>query len=117
MNTALWIVQGLLASGFVYSGWMKAFMRRQAAVSWSWVNDVPATLVCAIGLAELLGAIGLIVPWATGIAPSWTPVSAAALAAVVALGALFHIARQEYREIGVNLVFVALALFVAIGRF
>lgn len=117
MNIALWIVQILLALGFIYSGWMKAFAYEKAKTAWRWANDVPRESVGAIGIAELAGAVGLIVPRATGIAPVWTPLAASALAAVVLLGALFHIRRGEYREIGVNIVFLALALFVAVGRF
>ncbi|WP_425430059.1 DoxX family protein [Cohnella massiliensis] len=64
----------------------------------------------------MLGAVGLVIPELTNIAPVWTPLAAIALAAVVLLGALFHIRRKEYRDIGVNVVFFALAAIVAIGR-
>ncbi|MBB6731487.1 DoxX family protein [Cohnella zeiphila] len=117
MNIAWWIVQGLAALGFVYSGWLKAFQYEKAKASWGWVKDVPKAFVVLIGLAELAGALGLILPEALNIAPVWTPIAATGLAAVVLLGAFFHIARKEYREIGVNLIFLALAVFVAIGRF
>ncbi|MEK8128992.1 DoxX family protein [Paenibacillus filicis] len=117
MNIALWIVQGLAALGFVYSGWLKAFQYDKAKASWGWVKDVPQTFVLLIGLAELLGALGLILPLALNIAPIWTPIAATGLAAIVFFGAVFHIARKEYRDIGVNIVFFALAAFVAIGRF
>ncbi|MGG1551004.1 DoxX family protein [Paenibacillus ferrarius] len=117
MHITIWIVQGILALGFVYSGWMKAFRADQAQQSWSWVKDVPRGLVGFIGILELLGAVGLIVPQAAGISPWLTPVAALALAVVVLLGALFHIVRKEYKDIGVNLVFLALAVVVMIGRF
>nr|WP_261780185.1 DoxX family protein [Paenibacillus xylanexedens] len=77
---------------------------------------MPKTLVVLIGIAELLGALGLVLPWALNIAPVLTPISAIALTAVALLGMLFHIQRKEYREIGVNIFFVVLALIVAIGR-
>lgn len=117
MNITLWIVQGLLAFGFMYSGWMKAFQHEKAKASWHWVNDVPKGLVSFIGIVELLGVLGLILPQALDIAPVLTPLAAAALAVVVLLGALFHVQRKEYRDIGVNIVFLVLALIVAIGRF
>ncbi len=116
MNIALWIVQGLLALGFIFSGWMKAFQYEKAKASWPWAGEVPRGLVFFIGIAELIGAIGVVVPEATGIAPVLTPIAAIALAVVVLLGAVFHIRRKESRQIGVNVVFLALALFVAIGR-
>ncbi|MGG6312793.1 DoxX family protein [Paenibacillus macerans] len=69
-----------------------------------------------IGIAELLGALGLTLPQATGIAPWLTPAAAIALAAVVLFGFVFHLVRKEYRDIGVNIVFLALAVFAAIAR-
>ncbi|WP_127538847.1 DoxX family protein [Paenibacillus illinoisensis] len=116
MNVTLWIVQIILAAGFIYSGWMKTVRIESSKKTWAWVNNVPKTLVVLIGIAELLGALGLILPWALNIAPVLTPISAIALAAVALLGMLFHIQRKEYREIGVNIFFVVLALIVAMGR-
>ncbi|MCK0469839.1 DoxX family protein [Halalkalibacter sp. APA_J-10(15)] len=117
MNIALWIVQGLAALGFVYSGWLKAFQYEKAKASWGWVKDVPKTFVAFIGVAELVGAFGLILPQAMNIAPILTPIAATGLATVVLLGALFHVARKEYRDIGVNIVFFVLTAFIVIGRF
>ncbi|SFE82042.1 DoxX-like family protein [Paenibacillus algorifonticola] len=117
MNIALWIVQGLVALGFVYSGWLKAFQYEKAKASWGWVQDVSKKFVVFIGLAELLGAIGIILPQATNVSPVLTPIAAIGLAAVVLFGALFHVKRKEYREISVNIVFFAFAVFVAISRF
>ncbi|UUZ81237.1 DoxX family protein [Paenibacillus sp. P26] len=116
MNVVLWIVQGILALGFIYSGWLKAIQYEAAKTSWTWVSDVPKSLVFFIGLAELLGVIGLILPQITKIVPVLTPIAAAGLAAIVLFGAVFHMIRGEYREIIVNIIFLALALFVAIGR-
>ena len=117
MDIALWIVQALAALGFVYSGWLKAFQYEKARASWGWVKDVPKEFVVFIGLAELLGALGILLPQATNVTPALTPIAATGLAAVVLLGALFHVKRKEYREITVNIVFFAFAVFVAIGRF
>ncbi|ULO07664.1 DoxX family protein [Paenibacillus sp. 19GGS1-52] len=116
MNMALWIVQGILGAGFIFSGWMKAFQYEKAKASWHWVNEVSRGLVFFIGIVELLGVLGIIVPQATNIVPVLTPIAAIGLVIVVLFGALFHIKRKEYQEIGVNIVFLALALFVAIGR-
>lgn len=117
MNVVLWVIQGAVAFGFVYSGWLKAFQYEKAKASWGWVKDLPKGLVIMIGLAELLGALGVILPQATNIWPVLTPIAATALAIIVLLGALLHISRKEYREIGVNVVFFVLAAWVAIGRF
>ncbi|MDP4095579.1 DoxX family protein [Paenibacillus sp. P96] len=117
MNIALWVVQGLAALGFLYSGWMKAFQYEKAKASWHWVSDVPKGFVSFIGIVELVGAVGLILPQALNIAPVLTPLAATGVAVIVLLGALFHVQRKEYKEIGVNIVFLVLALIVAIGRF
>ncbi|MDG0794086.1 DoxX family protein [Cohnella ginsengisoli] len=95
---------------------MKAVQYEKGAAAWGWVKDVPKGFVVSVGVLELVGALGLILPEATGIAPALTPIAAFALAAVVLSGALFHLFRQEYREIGINVVFLALAVFVAVGR-
>ncbi|QGQ99323.1 DoxX family protein [Paenibacillus psychroresistens] len=116
MNIVLWIVQGILGLGFIFSGWMKAFQYEKAKASWPWVKEVSRGLVLFIGIVELFGALGLILPQATNIAPILTLIAAIGLAAIVLFGALFHIKRKEYREIGVNIVFFVLAVFVAVGR-
>ncbi|PQP85162.1 DoxX family protein [Paenibacillus sp. PCH8] len=116
MNVMLWIVQIILAAGFVYSGWMKTIRIESSTKTWAWVNDVPKSLVVLIGIAELLGALGIVLPWALNIAPVLTPITAIALAVVALLGMLFHISRKEYREIGVNIFFIVLTLIVAFGR-
>ncbi|WP_339236377.1 DoxX family protein [Paenibacillus sp. FSL R5-0517] len=116
MDITLWIVQIILAAGFVYSGWMKTIRIESSRKMWAWVDDVPKSLVVLIGIAELLGALGLVLPWALNIAPLLTPIAAMALAAVAFLGMLFHIRRSEYRELGVNILFMVLALIVTFGR-
>jgi uncharacterized membrane protein YphA (DoxX/SURF4 family) len=117
MNIALWIVQGLVALGFVYSGWLKAFQYEKAKASWGWVKNVSKEFVVFIGLVELLGVLGIILPDATNVSPVLTPIAAIGLAAIVLFGALFHVKRKEYREISVNIVFFVFTVFVAISRF
>lgn len=117
MNIVIWILQSIAALGFVYSGWLKAFQYDKAKASWGWVKDVTKTFVVFIGLTELLGAIGIILPQATNIVPVLTPIAATGLAAIVLCGAIFHVTRKEYREIGLNIVFIPLAVFVAVSRF
>ncbi|MNY61584.1 hypothetical protein D3C86_1982770 [compost metagenome] len=109
-------MQGILALGFIFSGWMKAFQYEKAKASWPWVKEVSRGLVSFIGIAELLGVLGLILPQATNIAPALAPLAAIGLAAIVLFGAVLHVKRKEYQEIGVNIVFLTLAVFVAVGR-
>lgn len=117
MNMATWIIQGLLALVFIYSGWLKAFQYEKVKASWGWVKTVPRGFVNFVGLIELAGAIGLILPQATGITPVLTPLAAIGLAVIVFCGGVIHLRRNEYKEIIWNMIFCVLAVFVAVVRF
>lgn len=117
MNIALWIVQGLLALAFGAGGAMKGFSpMTELAANMAWVNDVPSFIPRLAGIAELLGAIGLILPSALRIRPRLTPMAAWGLVAVMVLAAIFHISRGEYDALLPNLILGGLAGFVAYGR-
>ncbi len=83
----------------------------------AWVRDIPERLTRFIGVAEILGGVGLILPALTGILPWLTPLAAAGLAAIQVLAFLFHSSRQEWRNAAANVPLGALAVFVAVGRF
>jgi uncharacterized membrane protein YphA (DoxX/SURF4 family) len=117
MNIALWIVQVLLGGMFVLAGVMKAFQYERAKASLPWVKDVPRELVTFIGVSELLGGLGLLLPAITGILPWLTPLAGAGLALVMILAIGFHASRREAQAIGFNAVLLVLAAFVAYGRF
>ncbi|MEH7249308.1 DoxX family protein [Neobacillus niacini] len=117
MNIALWIVQILLGLMFLFAGSSKAFSYEKTKASMPWVQDYSRSLVIFIGVAELLGGLGLILPYALGIAPILTPIAAIGIAVIMILAAGLHIKRKENQAIGMNIILLALALFVAIGRF
>jgi uncharacterized membrane protein YphA (DoxX/SURF4 family) len=117
MNIALWIVQVLLAGLFLMAGVMKAFQYERAKASLPWVKDVPRGLVTFIGISELLGGLGLLLPAITGILPWLTPLAGAGLALIMILAIGFHASRREAPAIGFNAVLLVLAAFVAYGRF
>ena len=118
MNTALWIVQGLLAIMFGMAGVMKTFMPiPRLAATMVYPGEIPR-LTRFIGFAELAGAIGVILPIALDILPWLTPLAAIGLAAIQVLAIGFHARRGETRQtIAFNLVLLGLSLFVAIGLF
>jgi uncharacterized membrane protein len=117
MTVVLWIVQGLLAAAFLLAGGMKAFRPLEALKnSMAWVSAVPAGLVRFVGVAEVLGAIGLILPMATTIASGLTVAAAAGLMLVQICATAFHLSRHEARVVPGNLLLLLLALFVLIGR-
>jgi uncharacterized membrane protein YphA (DoxX/SURF4 family) len=115
METALWIVQVLLAAIFLLTGMTKLTQPRQkmAAGPMRWAADVTDAQFRTIGLLEVLGAIGLILPAALGIAPLLTPLAAVGLV-VVMVGAIYtHVRYDESERLAVPIVVLALAVFVA----
>lgn len=116
MNIALWIVQILLGLMFLMAGSMKAFAYEKVKASMPWVKDSSKGLVTFIGVAELLGGLGLILPYATKIDPILTSAAALGLALVMILAAGFHAKRKENQSVGMNIILLALALLVAVGR-
>ena len=117
LHWVLWVVQVLLAAAFIMSGFGKvtqSMAELHATMPWS--AEVPLGLVRFIGVAELLGGIGLILPAATRIQPWLTGYAAVGLLLVMVLAAGFHASRGEYRFIGINAILGGLAAFVAWGR-
>ena len=102
---------------FLMAGGTKVMQpKAKLAAHMGWVEDFSQPTVWVIGVLEILGAIGLIVPAVTGILPWLTPLAAAGLAMTMVGAALTHARRGEYPMIGVNLLLLALTLFVAYGR-
>lgn len=118
MNILLWVLQILLALMFAAAGGMKATQPKdKLAGQLKWVEDYPAMAVRLIGISELLGALGLILPAATHIAPILTPIAAIALAVVMALAINTHRRRHEPSGMILTAVLLVLLAIVAWGRF
>lgn len=118
MNAALWAVQVILAIMFMMAGAMKLMKDKEdLAEKMGWVEDFSQSTIRLIGVAELMGAIGLILPALTGIAPILTPLAASGLAAVAMGAAVVHIRRREYPVALMTMMLFALSVFVAWGRF
>src|SRR5262245_1252234 len=104
MNIALWIVQVLLALMFAGAGAMKAFSPiDELAKGIPWAHELPY-LVRFIGVAELLGALGLVLPAATRIKPGLTPLAALGIGIIMVLAMGFHATRGEWSSILGNAV-------------
>jgi uncharacterized membrane protein YphA (DoxX/SURF4 family) len=118
MNMALWIVAIVLAVAFLGSGLMKEFVPQDKLVTsgQGWAQDFSPTNIRLIGLVEILGAIGLVLPAVTHIAPILVPLAAVGLIFVMAGAAIVHARRKETSNVAVNIVLLALAAFVAWGR-
>lgn len=118
MNIALWIVQILLALVFVMAGIMKATRPFEKLVqNVEWARNVGRGGVRLIGVLEILGAIGLILPAVTGILPWLTPVAAIGLVLTMIGAMITHGRRGEFPNMGFNLVLLLLAVFIVYGRF
>ncbi len=118
MNILLWLVQLVLAAAFGMAGFMKSTQPVDALVQAGigWASQVPLPLVRFIGVAELAGAIGLILPAATKIKPTLTPLAALGLLTIMILAMAFHVSRGEAQALPINMVLGGLAAFVAWGR-
>jgi hypothetical protein len=117
LHVALWLAQIVLAALFLLVGYTHAVSPIAVAIARApWVASLPVPLIRFISVAELAGALGVILPAVTRIRPRLTVLAAAGLATVMALAIPFHMMRGESKEIVVNLGLGALAAFVAWGR-
>jgi uncharacterized membrane protein len=118
MNVFLWIVQAILAALFAMSGLVKVLQPKdKLAGKYPWMQDFSQATVRFIGVMELLGAIGLIVPAATGIAPVLTPIAGTGLAVIMVLAEALHIRRREPSGVAVTAILFVLTALLAWGRF
>ena len=117
LHIGLWITQVLLAAAFGMAGFMKvsAPIDQLAAKGMSFVTTYDSSVVRIIGVAELLAALGLILPAALRILPVLTPLAATGLALIMVLAAKYHWAHNE--PIIANTVFLVLSVFVIWGRY
>lgn len=117
INIALWVLQALLGLMFLMAGAMKTAQPIETlAESLPWVSSTPVALVRFIGISELLGALGLLLPSLLRIKPFLTVWAAIGLAVVMLLAAIFHGLKGEFAAIGINVVFMAMFAFIAWGR-
>ena len=118
MNIALWIVQGILAAMFLMAGLMKLTQPKDKIREkvGDWVDGFSASSIKLIGLLEFLGAIGLILPMALNIMPLLTPVAAIGLVLTMVGAMIVHLQRKENDKVPMNIILLALALFVVVGR-
>jgi uncharacterized membrane protein YphA (DoxX/SURF4 family) len=119
MNIALWIAAGLLALAFLATGLLKITRSKEklAAAGMGWTESFSPATIKAIGVAEVLGAIGLILPAVLDVAPILVPIAAVGLALVMVGAITTHLRRKESQLVALNVVLLVLALFVAWGRF
>lgn len=117
LHIGLWIVQALLAIVFAMAGFMKIStpLEQLEQSGMSFVDSYGAGMVRFIGISELLGSVGLILPAALRIKPVLTPLAAVGIAIIMILACGYHISNGE--PFVAPVVLLALAVFVTWGRF
>jgi len=117
MNISLWIAQIILAAFFLTGAIMKFQPVEKMAPIMPWVGQVPAGVVKLLGITDLLGAIGLVLPALLRIKPQLTPIAAIGALALMICAIIFHVSRGEAAVIGANIVAAVVAGFIIWGRF
>ncbi|MFF2392138.1 DoxX family protein [Nocardia sp. NPDC058114] len=119
MNVVVWIVSGLLAAVFLLAGAMKLAKSKEQLVAdpkMGWAEPFPEGLIKFIGVAEVAGALGLILPGVFGIATWLVPTAAIGLAVIMVGAIVTHGRRGEWSNVVMTVVLLALAVFVAVER-
>lgn len=110
MNVFLWILAIVLAAAFLGSGLMKILTPREQQIRRTpYVGDFPQSWIRGIGALEVLGAVGLILPAVTGVAPLLVSAAAAGLAITMVFAAMVHVRRGD----GIAAALPAIVLAIA----
>jgi hypothetical protein len=118
VNILLWIVAGLLAAMILLAGVMKVAVPKEKLLGMmAWAETWPDARLKALGVVEVLGALGLILPRALNIAPVLTPIAAVGCAIVMFGATIVHTRMKDYAGIAMPGVLLILAVVVAAGRF
>jgi len=113
LNIALWIAQGLLAAIFLFAGGMKLVLPVEEMTK---QLPLPGLFLRFIAVCEVLGAIGVILPWLLGIRPGLTPLAAAGLVIIMIGATVLTLASGGVAQALIPLVVGLLSAFVAYGR-
>ncbi|MEU8898485.1 DoxX family protein [Nocardia sp. NPDC048505] len=120
MNIALWIAAGLLALVALGGGSTKTFLSKEKlgnAKGGEWTAGFSAGAIRTLGILELLAAAGLILPAVLDIAPILVPITAVCWVLLMIGAMITHYRHNQVPLVAVNLVYLALAVFIAWGRF
>ena len=115
-NKILWVLQWLFGLYFIAVGVMHLVVPEGLPEPLSWMYDLSDTQHVVSGVAEILGGLGLILPSVTRIAPWLTPLAAIGLMVVMIAAVVFHVGRDEFANIGINVVNLVVLGYIAYGR-
>lgn len=117
LNALLWAGQALVGIAFIVIAWIKLTTPiPQLAAMWPWTGEFPVAMVRGLGLIDLAGGIGIILPTLTRIRPNLVVIAAACCALLQICAMAFHISRGEAEAAPVNVVFLVLSVLIFWGR-
>lgn len=116
MNRVLWAAQIVAGVFFIYVGISHFILPEGLPAFMSWMYDLSTTVHVISGAAELLGGLGLILPAVTRIQPQLVPLAAAGLAVVMLGAIIYHVSREEFSNVGANVMWALVTGFIAYGR-
>ena len=118
LNLGLWAAQILLAAAFGFFGFMKVTQPiASLAPMMSFVTVFPPLFVRTLGVLEILGGVGITLPWLTGIKARLTVLTALCFVVLQVLAVAFHASKGETAHtIPLNFVLISLSVFVLWGR-
>lgn len=114
MNIALWVLQVLLAAAFFAHGLL--FLNPPADIVEQMNASLPRGFQLFLGVAEVLAAVGLILPGVTRIRPQLVTWAAVGIMIVMVSATIWHIVRAEYSSAGITFLLLVMATFVAYMR-
>jgi uncharacterized membrane protein len=115
-NTVLWVLQWLFGVYFVAIGVLHFIVPEGLPAPMEWMYDLSDTLHVVVGIAEILGGLGLILPSITRIQPQLTVYAAVGLMLVMVGAVVYHVDRGESQSVVTNVFIGAVMAFIAYGR-
>ena len=115
-NTVLWVLQWLFGVYFVAIGVLHFIVPEGLPAPMEWMYDLSDTLHVVVGIAEILGGLGLILPSITRIRPQLTVYAAVGLMLVMVGAVVYHVDRGESQSVVTNVFIGAVMAFIAYGR-
>lgn len=118
MNILIWTLQGITALIFMFSGINKSIYSEQTLVSkgQTGVKGLPLKTIRFIGISEILGAIGLILPMLVNIYPNLTSISSICLGLIMIPAGIIHFKRKEYKNVIINVAIFIICITIAYFR-
>ena len=118
MNTSLWVLQVILAAFFIMPGVGKISGSRESHIADGHIKpDGNLLPIRILGVLELLGCVGIILPWLTGVAPILTPAAAVGYSLIMIAGIINHTIKKEYKMLPMLTTILIMASSVAYYRF